>query len=148
MNNERPDSEENNTQFDADIYVFNKKLFSIGVELHFAVHSKMTCSQLDWVSRYGFYEGGDGNDYRLNPRWIVATLTGEVPQGAELDAHIAVLEAKVEALGPKKELAEGVYSLDRYEDEKRDRLAVQLANARGLKTPGYVPQPVDVPQSM
>jgi hypothetical protein len=39
-------------------------------------------SQMDWIERYGFYEGGDRNDYRLDPHLIVATLTGQPPTGA------------------------------------------------------------------
>jgi hypothetical protein len=88
-------------------------------------------SQLDWISRYGFYEGGDLNEYRLDPRFIIATLSGVAPQGEALDVLIARLENKLEQFRPA---------------EEQKRIEVQLANARGLKTPGYVPKAVPPPE--
>lgn len=110
------------------IILFNKKLESIGIQLHFGANgSDWKTSQLDWIERYGFYEGGDVNEYRLDPRFILATLTGQVPEGEALDVLIRRLEGKLEQILPA--------------DEAK-RLEIQLANARGLKTPGYTPKPV------
>lgn len=33
-----------------------------------------------WIEKYGFYEGGEQNAYRLDPTRIVEVLTGQEPQ--------------------------------------------------------------------
>eukprot|EP01122_Echinamoeba_exundans_P011871 TRINITY_DN4853_c0_g1_i1.p1 TRINITY_DN4853_c0_g1~~TRINITY_DN4853_c0_g1_i1.p1 ORF type:complete len:273 (+),score=37.27 TRINITY_DN4853_c0_g1_i1:92-910(+) len=131
-NDDRPESEESTQELDADVIIYNKKLYDIGLTLHFGANGEWKRSQLDWIERYGFYEGGDVNEYRLDPRFIVATLTGQPPQGEALDALIARLEGQLE---------------QPLSGDDQLRISAQLANARGLRTPGYVPKPVPPPSA-
>lgn len=73
-NEDRPHSEENQ-QWSVDYWIVNHKL--PGCTLW--IGGDHQAGVLDWIRRYGFYEGGGGsNPYRLDPALVQTVLTGRI----------------------------------------------------------------------
>jgi hypothetical protein len=80
---------------------------------------------VDWVRRYGFYEGGDSNCYRIDPSKIVATISG-VLSVQLLQKHVAQLES----------------SLKTAYNHRKAVVEAMLDNCKRINTPGFVSKPI------
>eukprot|EP01122_Echinamoeba_exundans_P006709 TRINITY_DN1943_c0_g1_i2.p1 TRINITY_DN1943_c0_g1~~TRINITY_DN1943_c0_g1_i2.p1 ORF type:complete len:112 (-),score=21.07 TRINITY_DN1943_c0_g1_i2:246-581(-) len=93
-----------------EYYITNDKFRDIGLRLIVAGNAENGI--IRWIDNYGFYEGGDLNIYRLDPRLLLATLVGSLSDQARqilvqrVTANLRLLEASNNAIFHETEIME------------------------------------------